>query len=120
MRLAYICADPGVPVFGLKGCSIHVQEMLRAFQAQGAQIGLFATRFDGVALPGITIHELPPAPKGDAALREKQCIAANDELPDCAGRQFPTRRPRRLVVGGQRGEFLRIHRLGGRTHHAQF
>lgn len=43
MRVAYICADPGVPVFGLKGCSIHVQEMLRALSHHGAQIDLFAT-----------------------------------------------------------------------------
>lgn len=30
MRIAYICADPGIPVFGQKGCSIHVQEVIRA------------------------------------------------------------------------------------------
>ena len=33
MRIAYVCADRGVPVFGRKGCSIHVQEMIRAFRA---------------------------------------------------------------------------------------
>ena len=30
MRIAYICADPGVPVCGCKGASIHVQEVIRA------------------------------------------------------------------------------------------
>ena len=29
MRLAYVSADPGVPVFGRKGCSVHVQEVVR-------------------------------------------------------------------------------------------
>lgn len=42
MRIAYVCADPGVPVFGRKGCSVHVQEMLRAFLKRGTQIDLFA------------------------------------------------------------------------------
>src|SRR6266700_241778 len=36
MRIAYVCADPGVPVFGRKGCSVHVQEMLRALQGHVA------------------------------------------------------------------------------------
>ena len=27
MRIAYICADPGVPVFGTKGSTLHVQEI---------------------------------------------------------------------------------------------
>ena len=34
MRVAYVCADPGVPVFGRKGCSIHVQEVLRELQEE--------------------------------------------------------------------------------------
>src|SRR5712671_6953306 len=43
MRVAYITADPGVPVFGRKGCSIHVQEVLRAMVNRGATVHLFAT-----------------------------------------------------------------------------
>ncbi|MFE7631886.1 glycosyltransferase, partial [Kocuria sp. NPDC057446] len=44
MRLAYVCADPGVPVFGTKGASVHVQEILRAWRARGAEVRLYATR----------------------------------------------------------------------------
>jgi hypothetical protein len=47
MRVAYICADPGVPVFGRKGGSVHVQEVIRALSRQGLQVDLFATRLDG-------------------------------------------------------------------------
>jgi len=47
MRIAYICADPGVPAFGRKGCSVHVQEILRAFRGCGARVELFATRLGG-------------------------------------------------------------------------
>ena len=37
IRVAYVCADPGVPVFGRKGCSIHVQEVLRALLKSEAE-----------------------------------------------------------------------------------
>src|SRR3989442_93830 len=44
MRIAYVCADPGVPVFGRKGCSVHVQEMLRALQGHAAGADRVAAR----------------------------------------------------------------------------
>ena len=34
MRLAYVCGDPGVPVWGTKGCSVHVQEVIRALRRE--------------------------------------------------------------------------------------
>ncbi|MGI6657133.1 MAG: glycosyltransferase family 4 protein [Desulfobulbus sp.] len=46
-RIAYICADPGIPEFGSKGASIHVQEMLRALLRRGFDPVLFAVRLDG-------------------------------------------------------------------------
>ncbi|MCU0492894.1 MAG: glycosyltransferase family 4 protein [Chloroflexaceae bacterium] len=80
MRIAYVCTDPGVPVFGCKGSSIHVQEVLRAFLRQGAQVELFARRVDGPPPPGleaVRLHQLPPLPKGDSAERERAALAAN-------------------------------------------
>jgi glycosyltransferase involved in cell wall biosynthesis len=64
MRIAYVCADPGVPVFGRKGCSVHVQEMVRAFRRHGARVDLFAARADAPLpsvpeLEGLRIHDLP-------------------------------------------------------------
>ena len=82
-RIAYICADPGVPVFGAKGCSIHVQEVIRAMCKRGITLDLFATRFDGpipAGLENVRVHQLPPAPKGDLATRERLCLANNDDL----------------------------------------
>ncbi|EHB90291.1 Uncharacterised protein [Aggregatibacter aphrophilus] len=29
MRVAYICADPSIPVVGTKGTSVHVQEVIK-------------------------------------------------------------------------------------------
>jgi glycosyltransferase involved in cell wall biosynthesis len=83
MRLAYICADPGVPVFGQKGCSIHVQEMIRAFRKQGVQVELFATRFGDEPPPDLEtlpIHKLTPLPKGESNIREQAALAANYNL----------------------------------------
>jgi glycosyltransferase involved in cell wall biosynthesis len=83
MRIAYICADPGVPVFGHKGCSIHVQEVIRALAPYGAQIDLFATRFDGDRPADLAlrhIHRLPALPKGDIATRERTARAINGDL----------------------------------------
>jgi hypothetical protein len=47
MRVAYICMDPGVPVFGQKGASVHVQEVVRTLLKRGAKVELFALRLGG-------------------------------------------------------------------------
>ena len=82
-RVAYICADPGVPVFGRKGCSIHVQEILRALRRQGAQLDLFATRLDSAPpedLRELRIHALPCSSGRDLAGSERACQQANTTL----------------------------------------
>lgn len=83
MRIAYICADPGIPVFGKKGASIHVQEVIRAMQQQGASVELFATRVGGEAPPDliqVPLHPLPAVGKGEPAVREQLALGANEGL----------------------------------------
>jgi glycosyltransferase involved in cell wall biosynthesis len=83
MRIAYVCADLGIPVFGRKGCSIHVQEMVGALQAERAQIDLFTMRPEGDPPPGlesVRVHALPLPPKGDTAAREQKALAVNDAI----------------------------------------
>jgi glycosyltransferase involved in cell wall biosynthesis len=83
MRVAYICADPGVPVFGYKGCSIHVQEVIRALQQQGHQVELFAVRWGGhppADLAPLPCHRLPKLPKGNTLLREQAALGLNLDL----------------------------------------
>jgi glycosyltransferase involved in cell wall biosynthesis len=80
MRVAYVCADPGVPVFGRKGCSIHVQEVSRALKAHGAVVDLFAARVDGPPPPGledVALHALPLGAAHDPAARERAAMRAN-------------------------------------------
>lgn len=83
MKIAYVCADPGIPVFGCKGASIHVQEMIRAFQNQGATVTLFAARLGGeppADLADVPVHCLPKVPKGDLASREQGLFKQNQTL----------------------------------------
>ncbi len=84
MRIAYICMDPGIPVFGQKGASIHVQEVMRALQRRGATVELFTMRLGGEApadLRQVVVHQLPALPKGlTTAERETAALAANPRL----------------------------------------
>lgn len=80
MRVAYVCLDPGVPVFGRKGCSIHCQEVMRALIQRGYQIDLFACRLgDDIPtdLADIKIHRLKRSLDGDLAMREKLSVRHN-------------------------------------------
>lgn len=83
MHVAYVCADPGVPVFGAKGCSVHVQAVLRAFVARGERVTLLAARWGGecpAELAGIETVALPRAAKGEAAERERVALGHNAAL----------------------------------------
>lgn len=83
MRIAYICADPGIPVFGSKGCSIHVQEVLRSLRKLGHEVILFATRLGDeppADLASLPVRCLPAIPKGERYIREKIALAVNPDL----------------------------------------
>jgi glycosyltransferase involved in cell wall biosynthesis len=92
MRIAYLCADLGIPVFGRKGCSIHIQEVVRAMQAHGAQVEIFTTRPEGKPPPDLAsapIHALAASLKGDRAWREQAALAANDAVRAILEREGP-------------------------------
>lgn len=82
MRVAYICADPGVPVFGTKGSSVHVQEIVRAWRTTGADVTVYCTRA-GTSRPAdladLTVVEIPPRP-APAAERERAIEEAATSL----------------------------------------
>ena len=68
MRIAYISADFGVPVFGEKGASIHVRELTRALSSLGHEVLILTPRAGGPRPPGfdVPVHELrPPQATGD-------------------------------------------------------
>ncbi|MGW8481799.1 glycosyltransferase family 4 protein [Microbacterium sp. NPDC055903] len=82
MHVAYLCTDPGIPVDGSKGASIHVQEIVRAFQRRGDTVTVYATRTDhpgSPALDGVRVVTMPVG-RGDAAQRERSVADAATAL----------------------------------------
>jgi glycosyltransferase involved in cell wall biosynthesis len=47
MKIAYLCTDFGVPVYGNKGASIHVRELSQALQSLGHDVVILCTRLGG-------------------------------------------------------------------------
>jgi glycosyltransferase involved in cell wall biosynthesis len=70
MRIAYVCADPGIPVYGSKGASIHAQSVIQVLLERGHEVHLVTPRVGGDAPRGVTVHDLPAVGKGDRAERE--------------------------------------------------
>lgn len=92
MRIAYVCTDPGIPVWGSKGASIHVQEMLRAFLARGAHVTLLSPRLEGVPpadLARVATLALPPAAEAGAEARARHHLALNAEVGAALARLAP-------------------------------
>jgi glycosyltransferase involved in cell wall biosynthesis len=84
MRIAYVCTDPGIPVFGTKGASIHVQEILRAFLRRGARVTLMSPRLHEPVpedLQAVTCRSLPRPPTGATpAARADWALDTNDRV----------------------------------------
>lgn len=83
MRVAYVCADPGVPIYGRKGCSVHAQEVIRALCKRGLEVEVFASRIGGEPpddLEEIVVHQLPPMTKDPLVGRERAALLKNGAL----------------------------------------
>jgi glycosyltransferase involved in cell wall biosynthesis len=83
LRVGYICADPGIPVFGQKGCSIHVQEVIRSFLEKNVEVSLFTTRLGEEIPPDfqqVKVYPLPTIPKVERAVRERVARSINPDL----------------------------------------
>jgi glycosyltransferase involved in cell wall biosynthesis len=93
MRIAFVCTDRGVPIFGSKGCSIHVQEVVRAMARTGARVQVFAGRRPEEETPpgleDITVCALPLLPKGELASREQSALGQNPILRERLERDGP-------------------------------
>jgi len=82
MRLLYLSADPGIPVFGEKGASIHVRALASCLQELGHQVTIASPRLEpgsGQLPAGLRHIEIP-------AVRPRECTTA-DEVAEQAERQ---------------------------------
>jgi len=81
MRIAYVCTDPGIPVFGRKGASVHAQAVLRELARAGHELHLLTPRPGPderpAGLDGVTVHVLPAVGRGSAAEREVRAQASD-------------------------------------------
>lgn len=93
--VAYICADPGVPVYGTKGASVHVQEVIRSFRHRGTDVRLYCTRVGDhvpddladvplVHIPVDVVDDRRADPRVRTAGRERRQAAAATALADAA------------------------------------
>jgi len=117
MRVAYVTTDPGIPAFGTKGASAHVQAILAAFLRRGARVTLFAPDPGPVParLEGLRVVALPPAPKGDPDGRAARLLATDAELPSKLAAEGPfdlVYERHALFASGAMG-FARSHGLAG-------
>lgn len=73
MRIAYVCSDLGIPLFGTKGASIHVRELVRAFGSLGHDVLVLTPRADGERPPNFdaAVEAVPAAP---AESREQEAL----------------------------------------------
>ncbi len=70
MRFAYLSCDPGVPVFGTKGASIHVRQIRRALEQLGHEVAIFSPNADGDENErDPNVHHIPLAGFGAEAAR---------------------------------------------------
>lgn len=92
MRIAYACLDGGIPAFGRKGASVHVQGVVAAMRRAGHDVVLLAARL-GDDRPAwahdLPVHHvaLPPVP--DRSPTAPWISAANAALFDALDRQGP-------------------------------
>ena len=95
-RVLYVSADPGVPVLGHKGASVHVRALATAFDALGHDVLIASPRIEAadnelpasielVELPAVVPKTAPDATTlaADARELEQACVAlASAQPPD--------------------------------------
>lgn len=81
MRIAYVSADRGIPVYGAKGASIHIQAMIRAFEALGHDVLCLTARAGGCG--PLKVEEVPQIHQGsDRTAKEHAAMAQSRAIED--------------------------------------
>lgn len=76
MRILYINSDPGIPILGNKGASVHVREFVSAAARQGHEVAVVCAALgEGNTPPPARLMELR-ADADDEALR-RECVVQN-------------------------------------------
>jgi glycosyltransferase involved in cell wall biosynthesis len=86
MKIAYVCADFGIPIRGYKGASVHVREMVAALRARGHEvIVLTPSPGEGNEMaPGVRLRPVAPDWMSESAWRlgERLARSPRSRLPN--------------------------------------
>ncbi|KUG58465.1 glycosyl transferase family 1 [Serinicoccus chungangensis] len=120
-RVAYVCADPGIPVFGTKGASVHIQEIVRAWRRRGAEVEVYAVRLGDVDhvpadLADLVVHHVPVGRVGSGPGGDDPGAAARREV---AQRQAAAEIGRRVVAAAPDVVYERYSLFSGVLHLAR-
>jgi glycosyltransferase involved in cell wall biosynthesis len=83
-RIALVCTDPGIPVFGTKGASVHLQSVLTVLLEAGHEVHVLTPRPGDLTHPLATrahVHPLPAIRGADAAEREQSARDSDAAVP---------------------------------------
>ncbi|MGO3153052.1 MAG: glycosyltransferase family 4 protein [Galactobacter sp.] len=80
LRIAMVCTDPGIPFFGTKGASIHLQSVLKVLLDAGHQVHVLTPRPGPLSHPLASLVQLHPLPavKGEDAAERERSIQRSD------------------------------------------
>jgi glycosyltransferase involved in cell wall biosynthesis len=83
MKIAYLCADRGIPVLGDKGASVHVREFASALVGLGHEVTLLcAKQGSGNACQPVQLIEIPPDERPDEIAEESARLGIRSEATD--------------------------------------
>jgi glycosyltransferase involved in cell wall biosynthesis len=80
LRIAMVSTDPGIPVFGSKGASIHLQSVLQVLLDAGHEVHVLSPRPGPLTHPlagRVQIHALPAVKAENTAERERAAQRAD-------------------------------------------
>lgn len=83
MRIAYVCMDAGIPVYGRKGASVHVQGVIAAMLRAGHAVTLFCARVgeDPPPFAGqVGVHIVSPIAPADVGGSDAMVRAMSADL----------------------------------------
>lgn len=91
-RIALVCTDPGIPVFGTKGASVHLQSVLTVLLEAGHEVHVLSPRpgdLDHPLAAQVHLHPLPAVHGRDTETRENSARTSDAALPDLLGAIAP-------------------------------
>ncbi|MHB8295186.1 MAG: glycosyltransferase family 4 protein [Acidimicrobiales bacterium] len=87
--MLYLVPDPGIPVGGTKGASVHVSEICHAMTRAGASVVLVAMKATGAPPEGVKLHLVGPGPlpkgAGGELLRARALSELAEAVPSLVG-----------------------------------